>query len=240
MTSLSDLQTRLGYHFRDTALLTEALTHPSYLPDHPEVTLSNQRLEFLGDAVLHLVLTDALFALYPLEREGALSKRRAALTKGVFLTGLARRLGIDEHLRLSAGEESTGGRSRAAALEDALEAVIGAIYRDSDLATVRARILAWYGPLSTRLANVEQEENPKGRLQEKIQPTHGNTALRYEVVATQGKDHQRIYDVVVFLNDRAIGQGRGTSKKTAEEAAAREGLDSLEEGAGNTPSKTPD
>lgn len=240
MTPHSNLQARLGYHFRDAALLVEALTHPSYLPDHPEVPLSNQRLEFLGDAVLHLVLTDALFALYPSEREGVLSKRRAALTKGVFLTGLARRLGIDEHLRLSAGEESTGGRSRAAALEDALEAVIGAIYRDSDLATVRARILDWYGPLPARLANVDQEENPKGRLQEKIQPTHGNMALRYEVVATQGKDHQRTYEVVVYLSDRAIGHGRGTSKKTAEEAAAREGLQFLEDGAGNTLPKTAD
>jgi len=225
---LNELQEGLGYTFRDLRLLEEALTHPSILAEHPEPVTNNQRLEFLGDAVLHLILTDALFSLFPGDREGALSKRRAALTKGVFLTGLARRFGIDRHLRMSAGEASSGGRSRAAALEDAWEAVVGAIYRDSDLETTRTCVLAWYGDLAGHLLNVESEENPKGRLQERIQPHHGNSALRYEVIATDGHDHARTFEVAVYLQDKPIGRGRGTSKKTAEESAAREGLETLD------------
>ncbi|MBL9191423.1 MAG: ribonuclease III [Opitutaceae bacterium] len=222
--SLSDLQERLGYTFRDPGLLVEALTHPSYLQDDPKTTQSNQRLEFLGDAVLHLLLTDALFQRYPEEREGSLTKRRATLTKGTYLAGLARHLGLEAMLRLGGGEESTGGRSRAAALEDAMEAVIGAIYRDSDFATVRTVVLAWYGDVDRRVAELESGENPKGRLQERVQPVHGNGALRYEVSSIDGKDHERSYEVVVYLKDQSIGRGRGPSKKVAEEAAAREAL----------------
>ncbi|HVV99571.1 MAG TPA: ribonuclease III domain-containing protein, partial [Planctomycetaceae bacterium] len=118
------LQQRLGYSFRDVALLERALTHPSLLQEKPEIGESNQRLEFLGDAVLQLVLTEQLFALFPTEREGPLSRRRASLANGTFLTQLARELGIDRGLRLAASEEATGGRTRASALEDAFEALV--------------------------------------------------------------------------------------------------------------------
>lgn len=224
---LEQLQERLGYRFRAPGRLLEALTHPSYLQEHPEIPQNNQRLEFLGDAVLHLILTDALYLCFPEEREGVLSKRRAALTKGTFLADLARSFGLHEHLRLSLGEESTGGRTRGAALEDALEATIGAIFSDSDFSTTRRTVLAWYGDLSARLSEVESEENPKGRLQEIIQPLHGNEALRYEVTAIEGKDHARNYEVAVYVYARLIGRGRGSSKKLAEENAAREGLTTL-------------
>jgi len=224
---LQALQHRLGHVFRNPAYLIEALTHPSFLQDNPQVTVSNQRLEFLGDAVLHLILTDALYQLYPDDREGNLTKRRAALTKGTFLAQLARDFGLDGRLRLGGGEESTGGRSRGAALEDAMEAVIGAIYRDSDLETTRKSLLGWYGDIGARLAAMETAENPKGRLQEQVQAVHGNDALRYEVVAILGKDHERNYEVVVHLKKEALGRGRGTSKKIAEEAAAREALIAL-------------
>jgi len=114
-------QDRLGYSFRDPALLPRALTHPSWLQDHPGEVESNQRLEFLGDAVLQVILTEELFTLFPGEREGALSKRRAALAKGAFLARLARELGLPAALRLGASEEAGGGRDKAAALEDACE-----------------------------------------------------------------------------------------------------------------------
>src|SRR5690606_37215369 len=127
--------------------------------------------------------TEALFALFPGDREGALSRRRAALANGVFLSQLAREIGLDACLRLGASEESTGGRLRASALEDAFEALVGAIYLDAGLATARRVILGLYGDLPERLASVEDVENPKGRLQERVQPTHGNNALRYEIVA---------------------------------------------------------
>jgi ribonuclease III len=218
------LQHRLGYQFRDEALLRRALTHTSYLQEHPEVGPGNQRLEFLGDSVLQLVLSEALYQAYPEEREGALSKRRAALTQGRFLSQLARDLGLDGGLQLGPSEEQTGGRQRASILEDALEALIGAVYLDSDLTTARRVLLAWYGPLSGRLAGLLEEDNPKGSLQELVQPGHGNDALRYEVIRTAGAPHEREYEVNVYLRDRLLGSGRGRSKKRAEESAARAAL----------------
>lgn len=225
--TLEALQQRLAYDFRSEKLLERALTHPSYLQDHPEVSESNQRMEFLGDAVLQLVLTEELFNLFPGDREGVLSKRRAALANGAFLAGLARELGVDACLRLGASEESTGGRSRASALEDAFEALLGAIYLDSDLRTARRIILSLYGDLPARLSAVEDVENPKGQLQEIVQPRHGNSALRYEVIRADGEDHAREYEVAVYLFDRTLGTGRGSSKKLAEEAAARVALSTL-------------
>ncbi|MEO6567398.1 MAG: ribonuclease III [Opitutaceae bacterium] len=226
-TPLSCLQSRLNYEFKDVGLLEMAVTHPSFLPEHPEVRTNNQRLEFLGDAVLQLVLTEELFRLFPDDREGPLSRRRASLAKGLSLVTLARELELDASLRLGTSEESTGGRSRASTLEDAFEAIVGALYLDSDLATTRRVVLALYGPLPERLAATEGADNPKGRLQELIQPTHGNHALRYEITATEGEDHARAYLVAVFLMDRELGRGRGLSKKLAEEAAAREALVTL-------------
>jgi ribonuclease-3 len=224
---LEQLQERIGHAFRDAALLERAVTHPSFLPEHPAIAESNQRLEFLGDAVLQLVLTEQLFQLFPADREGVLSKRRAALANGVFLARLAREIGLDAALRLGASEESTGGRARLSSLEDAFEALIGAVYLDADLASARRVVLGIYGPLAERLAVVEDVENPKGRLQELVQPAHGNNALRYEVVRTEGEDHAREYEVAVYLFERELGTGRGPSKKLAEEAAARVALATL-------------
>jgi ribonuclease-3 len=222
--SLAQLEARVGHTFRKRELLERAVTHPSFLQDDPTVVESNQRLEFLGDAVLQLVLTEDLFDLFPLEREGVLSKHRAALANGVFLAQLAREIGLDACLRLGASEESTGGRSRSAALEDAFEALIGAIYRDSDIDQVQRVLRQLYGPLRARLSAVEDIGNPKGRLQELVQPVHGNSAVRYEVTRVEGQDHAREYEVTVFVLDRPLGTGKGSSKKQAEEIAARAAL----------------
>ncbi len=220
----SALQERLAYAFRDPALLELALTHSSRLQDEPGAAQSNQRLEFLGDAVLQLVITHSLYLLFPGEREGGLSQRRAALTKGSFLAGLAREFGLDACLRLGASEEAAGGRDKASALEDAFAALVGASYLGSDLPTARRVVLSWYGDLAARLAAGGDNENPKGRLQELVQPVHGNQALRYDVVGTSGADHAREYEVAVHLNGRRLGAGRGSSKKLAEEAAATAAL----------------
>lgn len=227
---LEQLEIRIDYDFRNRALLERAVTHPSLLQDRPDIAESNQRLEFLGDAVLQLVLTEILFELFPGDREGVLSKRRAALANGVFLAQLAREIGLDQALRLGASEEGSGGRTRPAALEDAFEALIGAIYLDGGLAVARHVVMGLYGHLPDRLAHVEDADNPKGRLQELIQPTHGNNALRYDVQHIAGADHAREYEVAVYLHDRLLGSGRGTSKKSAEEAAARMALATLGEG----------
>lgn len=218
------LESRLGYRFQNQSLLVEALTHPSFLQDNEQVGPHNQRLEFLGDSVLQFILTDALYREYPGEREGVLSRRRAVLSKGGFLTQMARDLGLDASLRLSKSEEDSGGRQRASILEDAFEALVGAVYLDSNLATTQRLVLGWYGPFAGRLAVSEEAENPKGRLQELIQPEHGNNALRYEVIATTGPRHASHFEVEVLLLDRRLGTGKGTSKKQAEEEAARSAL----------------
>jgi ribonuclease-3 len=234
-SSLDLLQNRIGYTFRNPALLVEALTHSSYLQEHSDEGANNQRLEFLGDAVLHLLLSEALFQLFPAEREGVLSRRRATLAKGEFLGRLACDVGIPAALRLGRSEEETGGRHRASIREDALEAVVGAIYLDSDLATTRRVVLGLYGSLTALLNEREERENPKGQLQEIVQPVHGNDALRYEVVAIAGPGHAREFEVAVFLFERQIGTGRGSSKKQAEEVAAREALNLLQRGSPDAP-----
>ena len=223
--ALTALCTRLGHTFADASLLERALTHPSLLPGQPALIENNQRLEFLGDAVLQLIVTEALFLLYPAEREGALSQRRSVLTRGGFLAQLAREIDLAPHLRLGLSEEQTGGSTRDAALEDAFEALIGAVYLDSGYATTRRVVLALYGSLAERLAPTGMRENPKGRLQEKIQRLHGNKALRYESTHIAGDDHAREYEAVVYFLDKPVGRGRGPSKKAAEEAAAHEALD---------------
>ena len=221
---LQELQQRLAYTFRDIGLLETAVTHPSYLQDHSEVAASNQRLEFLGDAVLQMILTETLYRLFPDDREGSLSKRRSALSKGQYLTGLATRLSLAECLRLSNSEEQCGGRRRPSTLEDAFEALVGALYLDSDLTTAKRVVLGFYGSLPERLEETQPAENPKGQLQELIQPKLGNHALRYVVTHIGGQDHAREYEAQLFLNEEQIGTGRGPSKKAAEEGAAREGL----------------
>lgn len=231
-TVLDQLQERIGYSFRDRRFLETAVTHLSYLAEHPEVGESNQRLEFLGDAVLQILIAEALFDLFPKEREGPLSKRRALLVNGSFLALLAREIQLDQCLRLGASEETTGGRNRTSSLGDAFEALIGAIYLDSDIDRARRVVLELYGPLADRLATVEDFENPKGRLQEFVQPRHGNHAVRYEVTAVHGEDHAREYEVAVFIVDRRLGAGRGPSKKVAEEVAARAALQALRNEAG--------
>jgi ribonuclease-3 len=227
-SALAGLQERLGYRFSNSDLLKTAVTHPSFLQDNPETPDSNQRLEFLGDAVLQLILTESLFLLFPQDREGSLSKRRSTLSKGRYLSGMAARLGIAPCLRISLSEEQCGGRERQSTLEDAFEALIGALYIDSDFSTAKRIVLALYGSLETRLQESQPAENPKGQLQERVQPEHGNHALRYAVTHVSGQDHAREYEAQLFLNETLIGKGRGSSKKSAEENAARQGLVFLE------------
>ena len=221
------LESRVGHVFRDRSLLERALTHPSLLPVLRGAE-SNQRLEFLGDAVLQLLLSEALYSEFPGEREGVLSRRRAILANGTTLALLARELGLDQALRLGPSEESSGGRQRTSALGDAFEALLGAVYLDAGLEAARAVVRAAYGPLPERLAALGDEKTPKSRLQELVQPRHGNDALTYQVVATEGEDHRRTFEVSVSLLGREIGRGRGSSKKAAEEAAAEAGLREME------------
>lgn len=222
--ALQELQARLGHTFRDPALLETALTHSSRVNEPGDAADSNQRLEFLGDAVLSLILAETLFHAFPAEREGGLSQRRAMLSRGGFLARLARELNLGAALRLGVSEEQTGGRDRDSNLEDAFEALVGALYLDAGPETTRRVVLALYGSLAGRLDSATPADNPKGRLQELVQPRLGNHALRYVTVHSSGQDHAREYASEVFLQDRLLGAGRGPSKKLAEEAAARAAL----------------
>ncbi len=226
MTNLASLQTRLGHDFANPALLLQALTHPGYANEHPDDGDHYQRLEFLGDAVIQFVVTAALFHLRPAEREGELSRLRVALTNGIFLSGLAHELDLPAHLRLSAAEQKTGGSPTAAG--DAYEAIVGALLLDAGLPAARAFIERTYGDFETRLASLRLDDaNPKGRLQERVQPLHGTGALRYETVQSGGPDHAKEYTCTIHLANRVLGTGSGTSKKLAEEAAARVALSSM-------------
>lgn len=220
-TAIIALIERIGRPFTQPALLIEALTHPSYANEHPSEGAHNQRLEFLGDAVLQIIMSRELYFRYPTEREGVLSRRRSVLTKGPCLAGLAREIGLDAALRLGSSEDATGGRTRLSNLEDGFEAMVGALYLDAGLEETHRLVLALYGPLEPRLAVGLVSDNPKGRLQEWVHPRHGNTALQYVAVHVGGADHEREYRATVLLNGAPVGEGTGTSKKSAEEAAAR-------------------
>ena len=225
---LEYLQKSIGYQFRDEELLERSITHPSFFQQRSRSIgqkQHNQRLEFLGDAILSGILAEHLFKLMPSEREGMLSQARSALSRGTHLAELSRRLGLASCIRMSINEEQQGGRNRDSILEDALEAIIGAIYLDSDWETARQVILSWYGDIEGLLAEfIHQEQNPKGSLQELVQPMFGNNALAYTVIAESGPAHNKNFQVEVSILGKKVGSGEGSSKKEAEEEAARVAL----------------
>lgn len=214
----------LGYRFDDADLLRQALTHPSYYQVHPDEGYHNQRLEYLGDAVLSAIIAAELFRLFPKEREGELSRKRDSLQAGEQQTRMARALGLDRHLRVAGNEALRRGPGQASALEDALEAIVGAIYLEADWETTRTTVLNWYGDLTALIAAIEAGANPKGRFQEFVQQDHANEAIRYVVEEESGPSHNPRFVVALYLEDRRLAQAAGRSKKQAEENAAREGL----------------
>jgi ribonuclease III len=226
----SEFEKRIGYTFVRKELLFKALTHPSWSQQHQGVE-NNQRLEFLGDSVLSLILARELFDRMPHKREGVLTKSRAALAKRELLSTLAKELGIDGAVLISEAEERNGGRTRQSILEDALESVAGAVYIDSNFDTVRKVVLGWYGDVEERLSHLLGSHNPKGRLQELVQPTLGNEAINYVLIAEEGPAHMRTFRVRVDISGKPMGEGAGSSKKEAEENAAREALEKFDGGA---------
>ncbi len=191
----------------------------------------NQRLEFLGDAVLSLILAEALFTLFPNEREGNLARARSALAKGEYLALLARKLGLPKHLRLATHERQAGGHERPSSQEDALEALIGAIYLDSDFETARGIVLGWYGDLAHVLRDMLNAENPKGRLQEFLMAQETPPSHEYRTTEISGPEHRRQFKVECLVAGQPAGEGAGFSKKEAEEAAARAALLKLQNSA---------
>lgn len=222
--ALRDLQTALGHTWKDQELLRLALTHPGVTRDPASAHLNNQRLEFLGDAMLSAVLAEAIFRARPLEREGSLTALRSSLANGKSLARVALRLGLDRCLILHQDETQVKNRALHRALEDALEAVFGALYLDAGWDESRRVILGCFSPLEDHLTATVDESNPKGKLQELVQPLHGNNALSYPLVSSQGPDHNKVWRVQVALFATALGEGSGSTKKLAEEAAAKAAL----------------
>src|SRR5262245_46926311 len=224
----SDLQNRLGYSFRDLELLKLALTHPSVAHEQGVPLQTNQRLEFLGDAVLQLVLTRELYEKFPAFGEGPLTKARAKLVNRRSLAECARHLGLGQHLILSRGEEISGGRERPSALADTFEALLGAIFLDGGFDTACEFILRQFGGAFGELSAIPMLENPKGELQEFLQ-AFSSEAPRYHVVSATGPDHDRVFECTVHHGGVELARGHGKSKKAAESEAALAALAKLRE-----------
>jgi len=221
---LGELEERLGHGFRDREILDQALTHRSATHESDGRHPSNERLEFLGDAVLGLVVAEMLIASPAAGSEGWMSRIRAALVNSGSLAELGRRLGVGPLLRLGKGEESEGGRDRESILADACEAIIGALYLDDGLEAAARWIRR---ELAEEMAGLVKEaegaRDPKTSLQELLQ-AEGAPAPMYRVVEESGPPHRRLYRVRVTHEGRVLGEGEGLSKKIAEQEAARRGL----------------
>ncbi|HMJ90060.1 MAG TPA: ribonuclease III [Candidatus Acidoferrum sp.] len=219
MGDLKGLQERLGYQFRDVALLELALTHPSIAHEQEVVVATNQRLEFLGDAVLGLVLTRELYEKFPTLDEGPLTKARAQLVNQATLCEQARSLGLGEHLIMSRGELSSGGRDRASSLADAFEAVLGAMFMDGGYVPACEFVLRCFRDSFDGFRILPNLSNPKGELQEFLQ-SRSPEPPRYTVTSSSGPDHDRRFECAVSHDGRELGRGNGKSKREAESAAA--------------------
>lgn len=228
MTEYAELQSEIGYSFRDPALLRLSLTHPSVAHEQGLPVHTNQRLEFLGDAVLQLVLTRELYEKFPGFGEGPLTKARAKLVNRRSLAERARQLSLGKHLIVSRGEEISRGRERPSALADTFEALLGAIFLDGGYESARSFILTQFAGAFGELSDIPILENPKGELQELLQ-ARSSEAPRYHVVSVSGPDHDRIFECTVHHGGTELARGRGRSKKSAESEAALAALVRLRE-----------
>ena len=220
----------LDYRFREPALLEQALTHRSLVNESPaRAAADNERLELLGDAILDFVITELIMERHRTLSEGELSKLRATLVSEPSLAEIARGLELGRHLRLGRGEELSGGRDKPSILSDALEAVIAAIYLDSKAAEGIAAVTRVVQRLFARRLEsadaVWRSTDFKTELQELVQKRL-KERVNYRVLREEGPDHEKLYEVAVYIDDREYGRGRGRSKKESEQAAARDALNS--------------
>lgn len=224
---LSRLQTALGVRFKDLTLLQQALVHRSYLNEARALGLeSNERLEFLGDAALGLIVSQKLYREFPHLAEGDLTQLKTALIRWETLAQAAERLSLGDYLLLGHGEETSGGRRRASNLACAFEAVVGATLLDGGLAKTRGLVLRCLKPEFAELATGEIALDSKSRLQQVAQAGWRQTPI-YRTVASEGPDHAKVFTVEVFVGDRSLGCGQGRSKKEAESKAAQQALGAI-------------
>lgn len=216
----TELEAALGHTFSDSAILDAALVHRSYTAEHPDVA-DNERHEFLGDAVLQLVVTDFLFHHYPDMREGEMAKVRAACVNRVELAAVAREVGLGAHIRMGVGELASGGREKDSILADAMESVLSAIYLDAGLEVARRVILEHWTDLIRAKAQAPGKRDFKTRLQERL----AARGLRPEYAVTdEGPDHAKVFSAEVSVGGVVLGAGTGKSKKEAQQEAARQAI----------------
>lgn len=220
---MQPLESRIHYKFRNSLLLAEALTHPSLAYESQKKNFDNQRMEFLGDAVLQLVVTEELYKMFPDFPEGQLTKLRSRVVSRRALAHFAMAIQLGDYVLLGKGEEATGGRRRASTLADAFESLIGAVYLDSGLAPARELILRLFESEIGQMAISPDERNPKGELQEVLQAIHSQ-APAYRVIGESGPDHRRVFQSEVSWCGKVLASGKGKSKKDAEARAAAEAL----------------
>ena len=222
--NISKLETLLGIHFEDPVHLLTAITHRSYLNEHREATQDhNERYEFLGDAVLELVVTDFLFHKYPEKPEGELTAIRAALVNTLSIADAATKLNINDFLLLSKGESRDTGRARQYILANTFESIIGAIYLDQGYEPAKEFIAQNLFDKTDTIVAKRLWQDAKSRFQELAQE-HNSITPNYETLSQTGPDHNRVFTVGVFLGSEKIAEGKGRSKQEAEQAAAEAGI----------------
>jgi ribonuclease-3 len=230
------LAERLGLPVGDSDLITQALVHTSWLHEHPdEAAGHNERLEFLGDAVVNLAISDALYAAHPADDEGILSARRASIVSTVGLARLAHRIDLGSTLFLGEGEAQRGGRRRPSILASAFEALAGALYLVVGFDATRDWLMELAAPEIAMDAPISTLKSPKSRLQEFTQRQTGSRP-EYHVVDATGPDHEKLFQVEVFVDGRPLGMGIGPSRRVAETAAAQRALEALRREALGSPS----
>lgn len=227
MSIPTELQEVIGFPFDDDSLLREALVHRSYLNENPSFpSADNQRLEFLGDALLDFVAGDYLYRRYPKMREGELTSLRAALVKEETLARFAQALGLGRYLYLGRGEEESGGRERPSLLADAFEALVGALYLDGGLKPAESFILRFLEPETEQIVAQGELRDYKSLFQEEAQRRFQSTPL-YRTIDERGPDHNKVFTVEVLIEEKLCGRGEGTTKQAAEQEAARQALEKI-------------
>lgn len=216
---MPQLETSLGYTFRDQRLLLTALTHPSFRHEQPDVEEDHQRLEFLGDAVLGLLAADFYYRTCETGDEGQLTRLRVTLASTTPLARAARAIGLGAHIRLGRGEQESGGMERDTLLADTMEALLGAAYLDGGMPAADRIFANVILPLRKDADDADSLDNPKGALQEWAQKNNLGSPV-YSLLNEEGEPHQKIYTVRVFINEKVYGTGRGSSKREAEKQAA--------------------
>ncbi len=222
-SAMESLESRLDYKFRNSLLLAEAMTHPSLAYESQQPHFDNQRLEFLGDAVLQLILTEDLFKMFPEFPEGKLTKLRSRLVSRRALARFALTIDLGSYVLLGKGEEATGGRRRVSTLADAFEALMGAVYLDAGYEPCRELVLRLFQKEIEALAGSPEERNPKGELQECLQAIQPEPP-EYEILGETGPDHRKVFTAKVVWRGLELATGKGKSKKEAEARAAGEAL----------------